>query len=296
MRWGLLFILLVQIAHAATIENATTTGVIEGREVRINSQYETSSERVEDLYIQLPRDVSSVSASMDGVARDCTIKKSIAFCGKLDNGNHSVLVEYVTSESLGSLSDRDVFRFNEYLPFRTNRHTFVLKLPVGSIIPTEEGKDPTFFLNPKPNEVLSDGQRIIITWKSSNTNAVSISAVIQSLRPVDWKFEGFVIAIAASLGAFGMWYFLIKRRRFEKPKKQKKEKKSKELVPKFIEHEQRVVDLLGKAENKELWQKQILQETKFSKAKLSRIIRNLEQRGVVTKTIFGNTNKISLKK
>jgi uncharacterized membrane protein len=66
------------------------------------------------------------------------------------------------------------------------------------------------------------------------------------------------------------------------------------IVPTLIDKEQQVVDFLK--QNGEVWQKQIQQATSFSKAKVSRILRNLEERGVVTKTIYGNTNKISLKK
>jgi len=279
-----------------------TTAVLEGSQVRISSEYQTQSERVEDIYIQLPRDVAKVVSTIDGAQRSCSITKSIAFCGKLDNGEHSFRIEYTTADSLGRLSGRDVFRFNEYLPFRTKNHTFTLQLPIGTIIPQEEGKEPDFFLTPKPTDVLSDGQHIIITWNTENTNAVSISAVLEQLTKPDFTFIVVIISIGAALGAVVATYF-VKRRFWTKEKVAKKERKarqkqqeSKKLVPQFIEHEQMVVDLLAKAANNELWQKQILADTKFSKAKLSRIIRNLEQRGVVTKTIFGNTNKIALKK
>jgi uncharacterized membrane protein len=44
-----------------------------------------------------------------------------------------------------------------------------------------------------------------------------------------------------------------------------------------------------------LWQKQIQNSTGFSKAKVSRLVRNLESRGLVKKIPFGNTNKIRLR-
>jgi len=43
-----------------------------------------------------------------------------------------------------------------------------------------------------------------------------------------------------------------------------------------------------------MWQKQLQLKTGFSKAKLSRVIRNLESRSLVKKIPFGNANKIRL--
>jgi uncharacterized membrane protein len=60
-----------------------------------------------------------------------------------------------------------------------------------------------------------------------------------------------------------------------------------------MESEQKVVDFLRT--KGEAWQKQIQLSTGFSKAKVSRVVRNLEARGVVSKTPYGNTNKVALK-
>jgi len=62
----------------------------------------------------------------------------------------------------------------------------------------------------------------------------------------------------------------------------------------LIESEKKVIEELKKADRNEMWQKQIQTSTGFSKAKLSRVIRNLEARKLVRKIPMGNTNKISL--
>ena len=63
----------------------------------------------------------------------------------------------------------------------------------------------------------------------------------------------------------------------------------------LIESEKAVIAELKNADKKELWQKQLQLKTEFSKAKLSRVIRNLEARNIIQKTPYGNTNKIKLK-
>ena len=62
----------------------------------------------------------------------------------------------------------------------------------------------------------------------------------------------------------------------------------------LLESEAAVVKALKDSKG-EMWQKQIQIKTGFSKAKLSRVIRNLESRGLVKRIPLGNTNKIKLK-
>jgi len=301
MKW--LFFLLVgaPLVSGAVIDTAITTAVMQGSFADITSQYVISSEGVEDLAVRLPADVQEVTADMDDVSRTCKIENETALCGSTKTDRHVFTVHYVSHSVIGKLDDRVVFKFDDELPFRAVDHTLILKLPVGSVIPQDLEKDADFFVSPKPSEVLSDGQRIIITWTAQDTRSIAVSAVTEPLARTSWL--AIVIGIAAAvLASAGVSWYMLGRRKSKKevkvrkkaPKVEQKEEK-KELVPRFIENEQKVVDLLSAAKGKELWQKQLLAETQFSKAKLSRVIRNLEERGVVKKTIYGNTNKISLK-
>ena len=76
-------LLLLPGVFAANIDVAMTTAVLEGGQVRISSEYQTQSERVEDIYIQLPRDVTKVASTIDGAQRSCFIIKSIVFFWKI---------------------------------------------------------------------------------------------------------------------------------------------------------------------------------------------------------------------
>jgi uncharacterized membrane protein len=63
----------------------------------------------------------------------------------------------------------------------------------------------------------------------------------------------------------------------------------------LLDEERRVIEMLKKADRNEMWQNSIQKQGNFSKAKTSRMIKNLESRGLVKKIPFGNTNKIVLK-
>lgn len=315
----MLAILFSTVAQAAQIDTAVTSVTMEGGLAQVKSQYVIVSQGVEDLAIHVPSDVREVYADMDDQLRTCKIENGTAHCGSTKASKHVFTLAYESEAVIGVLDDREVFKFSEELPFRTSEYTFVLKLPVGSVIARELGKDEFFFVTPKPSEVLSDGQRIIVTWKSDEVSRFSVSAVTEPLREDDPRGLYIGLTVAAVAGA-GVTYAVL-RKRWKKPanghvknggarktakKKEKKEEEVKASVesvpalkaiaPQFVEEEQKVVELLKNAENHELWQKQLLQETGLSKVKLSRLLRNLEERGVVTKQIFGNTNKIALKK
>ncbi len=63
----------------------------------------------------------------------------------------------------------------------------------------------------------------------------------------------------------------------------------------LLEDEKKIIELLRKSNRRENWQRKIQEELEFSKAKLSRMVRNLESRGLIEKVPIGNTNKIKLK-
>lgn len=293
MKWWLV-LLALQLVQGAAIDKTITTAVLEDSSAQITSQYVIVSDRLETLNVQIPSDVKNVKADLDDAERECKIENSTALCGSTRAGTHVFTIRYTSKEVLANLQDRQLFKFSEQLPFKTSEYTFVLKLPVGTIIPQEEGKEADFFITPKPSQVLSDGQRIIITWNASDTTEFSVSAVLQPLRTLTFPIVLGLIVLGA--GASAIWYYSRYKRAPKKTSIKKKAAKQEVLVPQFVEHEQQVVQLITTAPNHEIWQKQLLVKTGFSKAKLSRIIRNLEERGVVVKTIYGNTNKISIRK
>lgn len=318
MKGLVLFIVVMAlsfVAQAAQIDTAVTSVTMEGGAAQVKSQYVIVSQGVEDLAVRIPTDVREVYADMDDQLRTCKIENGTAYCGSTKASKHVFTIAYESEAVIGVLDDREVFKFQEELPFRASEHTFILKLPIGSVIARELGKDEFFFVTPKPSEVLSDGQRIIVTWKADDVSRFSISTVTEPLKDDDPTALYVGLTIAAVAG--GAVTYAVLRKRWKKPnqtpvkKAAKKKGKQKEqqvevkqeesaplkaIAPQFVEEEQKVVELLKKAENQELWQKQLLQETGLSKVKLSRLLRNLEERGVVTKQIFGNTNKIALKR
>jgi uncharacterized membrane protein len=295
----LLLVLLPSVLGATEILNANTTIDITGKTANIQtSQYISSTEPIGNLILILSKQANNVKVHVDEQKRECELQQEFARCGNLSAGDHKIDFSYTTNYPFANVGENTLFKHAVRLTYPGKKQTITLKLPVGTIIPREVGKDESFYISPDTAEIYSDGERIILIWEEDKQE-VDVSVIMKDTTPtpVAWiALAGISTIIAAGSIAYILFHRKPKEKIIKKSVKKTKEKAPvKELLPQFIEDERKVVELLQNAPNHEAWQKTILQETKFSKAKVSRIIRNLEERGVVSKTIYGNTNKVTLK-
>jgi uncharacterized membrane protein len=283
-------LLLVPMVFASNVINSSETRIeMEGSAAYVHSNILLTSDSIGNLTLILSPNPRDVEIIINGGETGCLIQAEFARCGSLPAGAYNVNISYETEYPIAFVGENTVFRYTDKLPYPALEQEITLTLPVGYIIPREKGKDESFYISPKPEEVYSDGQRIILSW-SQKGQELPISVIARRVigPPFGWIAATGVFVMLTAMGV--AWFILSNRRaRVSKPKQKKKM-----IVPTLIDKEQQVVDFLK--QNGEVWQKQIQQATSFSKAKVSRILRNLEERGVVTKTIYGNTNKISLKK
>jgi len=281
---------MLPIAFATgNVNTSDTIMEMEGAKVLVKSSLIVFTEEgVGNLTLILTPNADDVKITIDEQKVSCLIQAEFARCGNLPKGSHNVSIKYETSYPVAVSGDNTVFRYTDKLPYPSLQQQVTLQLPVGYIIPRERGKDESFYISPTPKEVYSDGEHIIIDWEQKGQE-MSISVVARKVvgPPLAWIAIS-VIAVAVAAG-FSTWAVLRERKR---PRIQKPKKKQ-TVIPGLMESEQKVVDFIR--EKGEVWQKQIQLTTGFSKAKVSRVIRNLEARGVVTKTVYGNTNKIGLK-
>lgn len=242
----------------------------------------------QELNFTLPPRVENLKFFIDEQEKSCVLEEkegfSILYCSfsKPIIGKHIIKMYYNTAYPIFKIRNRVLYK-SEYFPlYKTSKLNYILKLPVGYVIPKD--KDVSFFVNPKAKSVYSDGQRIILLWEkrdviSSFELSVLIEPVIEPSRWVLWV--GLMLVLLMILAVF---LFL------------KKIKKKEIKYPALIEHERVIVDILKKAKADFLWQKQLQIKTGFSKVKLSRVLHSLEQREVIKKERWGNTNKIYLVK
>lgn len=215
-----------------------------------------------------------------------------------------VVKEMINEKSIGSYVDQDLLDksadslyFVKKIIFNQSFDNVKLKfnLDTGVII-----KDNLIF--PAGYSLESNGQIITAVWNLKNVVDGQTFAVFITLEDTKWSsnwiywLAGILVIIA--VGAFVYWLdkkAKIKKIKADKSKPHSKKKKIQSEYDYLLDTEKKVIEELKKADRHELWQKQIQDSTGFSKAKVSRLIRNLESRGLIVKIPFGNTNKIRLK-
>ncbi|MDP2673041.1 MAG: hypothetical protein Q8O84_04480 [Nanoarchaeota archaeon] len=235
---------------------------------------------------------------------NCEIKEKIGGTEVLCNfeksfiGKHFLKIEFDSGYPLIKLNQERLMFRSGYEPVaETEEFIFVLKLPLGYIIPEDSDKDKSFFISPEADKIYSDGQRIILKWEEKELNEkFEVSVISEQIANLFNLNFILIIALIVGILFYVLYIKKIKKKKQVTAIKRKKGKSKTEILEgHLMESEKKIIDELKNADKKELWQKQLQLKTDFSKAKLSRIIRNLEARNIIQKIPFGNTNKIKLK-
>ena len=195
-------------------------------------------------------------------------------------------IEYrFNARNLVSISDDlRVFRYRFPITQLTNNFSVIVKLPLGSFLVDPTKLEGTGLLPYEPGfgEQGSDGRRIFVKWyleKPKVGDSLNASVIYEQV------IAGHIIIIAG-IGIVALVVIAIilftKRRGM------------KDILPVLTEGERRVMEILLR--DKKVDQKKIVKECDFSKSKVSRIIHDLEKRGLVSRIPKGRRNIITLKK
>jgi len=245
--------------------------------------------------IELPKDAQNIEAYADLKKISFISEDSLEESKKIkleENNTKEIKISFITSKPLEK-SAKSYFLYDLKVPIASEKLNVKLILPEYAIL-DKPGSSSVF---PEPLAVLTDGQKITLEWQKENiekNKGISIFVIFREKTETD-----IFLIISVIVAIFLLLTFLIltkKRQKKAKTTKTKKRKikKTAEIEDHLLESEKAVINALKEA-NKELWQKQIQLKTGFSKAKLSRVIRDLESRDLVKKIPLGNTNKIRLK-
>ena len=257
----LAFFMLMPLASAQSIKNFGIEIQISGQKALVNYSIETDAPQ---LQLTLPEDANILE-----ISANYTLENNQVLADIQDN---KLALSYETTEFIEA---NKYFTADFQIPETEN-------LAIRLILPEQATLEKAY---PSP-ELTSDGRHIILDWKSQDTNDFPVFVIYNEKTGFSWTWIIVILAIVA----LTVLFFIIKR----KPKaRRKKAKKPEAKEIHLLESEQAVISALKSGA---VWQKQIQLKTGFSKAKLSRTIRNLEARKLVKRIPLGNTNKIKLLK
>lgn len=268
------FLLLINLASAISfdkvfveleIRDSTAYEQISANlfaEKQLNSIVFLLSVKPENLEINLPYQLKE-----DGIA----INKAIPA-----NSSFEFSMNFQTSSLITKISENE-FLFSYTSPKMT-ADDFKLKiaLPEEAFISDKGG-----LLVSRPVFISTDGKRIFLEW-SKGLSEEEFTTFVQYKTKAEYPFSVFwiVLVVFLSTGLLAGY----------KLKKFKKTKFIKQVLP---EDEKTIVDEILK--KKEVMQDELRKTTNFSKTKISKLVRNLEMKGIVEKTPYKKTNKIKIK-
>lgn len=143
-------------------------------------------------------------------------------------------------------------------------------LPEGAVL------NEDYFIFPKNYFLSTNGKNIIVEWKEGIEKEILIPYKMNSEN-------NFFIYILSGLALIiGIYFYLIKKRINHK-----------KYTQNLFKEEKKIMDYLLK--KKECWTKEMTRDLGISKVRLSRKLRNLEEKELVEKIPYGNENKIKLK-
>lgn len=234
--------------------------------------------------------VQSYEVLADNAPAQCKLQKELGTSIICENINaNNITYKLATAPVVVDILQN--FRlFTHRLPAtqQAEKYSVTVRLPFGSVLADESalrgaGLHP---FEPAYGRQGSDGRRIFIRWELSKPtlgDTINVAVVYEQLGTE--QISLFVIIVAGLIAAFffAVIYFF------------RRSSSVREMLPVLNLNERRIVEMLLR-EKGQADQRAIVKETDFSKAKVSRIIHDLVDRGLVEKISKGRKNLIRLKK
>lgn len=203
-----------------------------------------------------------------------------------DSPFNFVNIKYITSSFI-ERSSGDTFFILDLSDLESIEKEVTVKLPEKAVLKHSlESLEQSII--PKTNNVLTDGKRIIIKWNENNLKEANSVLII-------YKTSNQYLTLFWISLIFILLLFVIFFNKYLKSRVHIK-KTENEFTRNLFDEEKKIVSILMGEKNNELWQKQLELKSSISKVRLSRKLRNLEEKGIIEKIPYGNTNKIRLKK
>ncbi|NIO21557.1 MAG: MarR family transcriptional regulator [Candidatus Aenigmarchaeota archaeon] len=221
-------------------------------------------------------DISDLKILSDGKNIDYVLEKSgsehdVKFI--VPEGTETLQINFIAKD-LVFAKDNIYSFFTTLQPPASENVNVIAFLPAGFAI----YRDVVY---PGGYETLTDGERIYIKWSFSNPEDIPLSFKFYSI----YSDYSLAILIIMGLVVIVIAGYLIMHYRG---------KVKKEFLRGFSEDERRVLKALS--ERGVCMQKKLEKEFGFSRAKMTRVVKNLESKGLVEKERVGRTNRLFFKK
>ena len=284
---GLAAVLLSGVSTAVTVQSENITADLENNMVDVEMSVEDFSG--DEFTYTTSYTVESMTSSRVGELEDaCTarqLNQGSEIACPVASENFSADMRFRADGLIDQSGGRSVFNYSKSFVRITERFHLDVVLPRGKgLVPSNSSFSPVKPESGKRRSV--DGRRFKVVWSQTPEfgEDKSFSAVYEPLseRPdrTAWIVTGAALATLIILGAY-LYYRLHRGSRAE------------DEFESLTEDQQEVVRMIAKRDGSML-QKDVVNETDYSKAKVSNIVGGLEEQDAVTKQKQGRSNMLEL--
>lgn len=220
----------------------------------------------------------------------CKIIKKVLetdiICNMKSAERTDIEVTYILDENIKKRDSYFLFTDSFKLTENTKTLSILVKLPEATALrePIESSYNPPDALKG------SDGRRLIINWLKNDLKAgerfdVSIAfEKIGEVIPSEFPIQYIIVIIIISAAAFGLFYQIYLR-----------DKGVKLILPVLKKDEKIIFNSLMK-HGSGVNQKVIVRDSGYSKAKVSKVLNSLKERGLIKLERIGRSNKVYIEK
>lgn len=278
----------VTLGSATSIQSENITIDLQDETVEKNVLFEEiTSSRL--TYIVTHNPVNEYYVKIDGEETECdftNLEPGGEISCETDNyENVELFLRYSTSGLVNSQNDANVFRYTQNIYRTTDMHRLRVILPEGTALLDQESASIPV-VDPDFGQVGSEGRRIHVDWEQSPSITgppLSFQVVYEDLN-TDYRNLIMLAVIILLFVGFGRFYY-----------RYKLDSETSSILTSLTEDQKLIVDMLIENEGTML-QKDVVNESDYSKAKISGLVSELEEIEIVNKEKEGRSNRISLDK
>ncbi|MEM5766187.1 MAG: MarR family transcriptional regulator [Candidatus Aenigmatarchaeota archaeon] len=234
--------------------------------------------------------VEKLNANSMGLPIDCSLNSgaiSVLKCKlNLTEEKRTIELNFETGDFVKAIDKNYIFDANFNFGREITNIFVSVKLPEGFSLVGEDVKERLSF--PQYVTILSDGRHHIITWKLLNVSRdqdLRFRIIYEKIKESDISQTLFYLSILVVISIFAS--ILVYFRFFRKSEKI--------ILSVLDEFERKVLDAIIDAGG-EVNQKKVVQATNLSKAKVSRVVKSLAERGLIEIKRLGRTNRLKIVK
>lgn len=286
IKWLLAFLFLPALAFADLSEWTTDISLNDDRSADWTVVLRYNESVTKSDYFLLSR-IQNVRVLADDVPVQCSVVEDVGTSILCDGVKASkVTYKFRSIDASRQLRNLLVFSQKFSLTQLTNKFSVTLRLPLGTALVEKTRLEGTGLARFEPSwgREGTDGRRIFVEWIANEPKLGETHDISLVYEQVSISEIPIVPVLLILLAIMAVTYFMFLR----KPN-------MKDVLTILTVNERKLMEILLK-ENKDVDQRKLIKDLDFSKPKVSRIIKDLSERGLIEKTRKGRTNIIRLKK